>query len=114
VIEQLDPDAFSYFYLIAGGGMALASGYAIGLRLNVWALLMICALFGVAAILLGLGLDFSPFASIGLAALAIVTLQVGYFTAMLAGREAPRTAASDDRAVAAARGEIGPGKRGSR
>lgn len=113
MIDQLDPDASFYFYLTASGGIALVSGYAAGLRLNVGALLIISMVFGLAGFFMSLGLGFSALSSIGFAALAVVALQLGYFTAMLTRRAAPRTASSDDRAVhAETQGTIGSGKGG--
>jgi hypothetical protein len=114
VVDQIDPEAFSYFHVVVSGGIAFASGYASGFRLNVGALLIICILCGTGVFLAGLGFGFSPLVS-AMFAIAVVALQqLGYFAAVLARAAASRTASSDTPALdAEAQGAVNPGKRGS-
>jgi len=115
VVDQLDPDGFFYFYLIASGGFALLAGYATGLRLNVFALLVICIVSVFVVFPVSLGFGSTPFAALVSALTAMVSLQVGYFAAVLTRAAASQNAPSAKHAIdVEAQGTVNPGKRGSR
>jgi len=97
LVEQLDAQVLnvtlSYRHFLAIGGMALALGFASGFRLNIAAILVISIVGGVATFATALGFDVAFIASIVLAAVAVVCLQIGYLLGILI-RPRPREASS--------------------
>jgi Flp pilus assembly protein TadB len=113
VVDQLDPGAIFYFSIVAIGGIALASGYAAGLRLNVGALLIICIVSGLVVFLASFGSGSPPLVGILIAVLAMTLLQAGYFTAVIVRAAASRKASSEKDDVEVAQGAVNSGKGGS-